>query len=119
MKTKYQVILAIVIFSGIVSYWGYIKDKNIIDNQAQAIGTITDVRVMTGDTNVPKVKRAVESFRVSYSYQVDGQVYTAWDIVNRDDFSYGFPVDFREGTRIQIVYNKLSPEDHKLKCKIR
>jgi hypothetical protein len=116
---KYVVVLIIIGLGGLVSYYGYLKKKELIHNERQTVATITEVLNMNGDRNVPRVKNEIESFKISYEYEVDGQTFTDSNVVTKQDIEFGFPRKFKIGTTIPLIYNSNDPTDNKLKCKLR
>jgi len=109
----------IILIGGLISFWGYRKNKDILNNSDLTIGTIKCIYNMTGDKNVPKVKGPVATIKIDYSYNVNGQEYTGWDVITKEDIQFGFPLNFQEGTKIQILYNRTDPSENKLKCKLK
>ncbi len=116
---KYIVILIIIGLGGLVSYYGYQKKKELIDKEEQTLATIIEVNSMTGDRNVPRVKKPIESYKVSYEYEVSGQLFKDSNIITKQDIEYGFPGKFKVGTKLSLIYNKENPADNKLKCKLK
>ena len=116
---KYIIILIVVGLGGLVSYYGYLKTQELIDNEELTLAIIIEVLDMTGDKNVPRVKKQVESFQIYYEYEVDGRTFKDSNIVTKQDIEFGFPSKFKIGTKIPLIFNKKDPTDNRLRCKLK
>jgi hypothetical protein len=116
---KKYFIAAVILLGTIVSYWGYVRDKDFVEHQKPANAMITGIIDVTGDKNVPKVKKPVKTVKVSYEFIVDGKLYNGWDIITPEDVKNGFPERAKKGMEIEILYDARDPADCKLKCKLK